>query len=196
MKKILTAVALTAGLMTAACGDRADQIDQCLQAQNQQECAQVRDAGGDVSQYLIGGLGGYMLAKMMTPSGPRYYMQPNPNYHGTFQRIPSYDRSYGYVRRPGYRPYSVVHKTVINNYPTRRVVTTTKTRNSVFGGGTRTVTKTVTYRKPASSWGSSSYRKPSSSWGSSSSRSTWSSSGSSRSSWGSSSRSSFRSGRR
>ena len=126
-----------------------------------------------------------MLAKMMTPAGPRYYMQPNPNYHGTFQHIPSYDRSYGYVRRPGYRPYSVVHKTVINNYPTKRVVTTTKTKPSIFGG-TRTVTKTTTYSKPGSSWSSAGYRKPSSSWSSSSSRS----------SWGSSSRSSFRSGRR
>jgi hypothetical protein len=196
MRKMFTMLTIVGSLLVTGCNRQPEQIaqqaDQCMTAGNPQECAQVRDAGGDVSKYLIAGLGGYMLAKMMTPSGPRYYMQPDPHYSGTFHREPSYDRSYRYVRQPSYRPYSVVHHVSYANYPTRRLTgpaTVTTTKRSIFGG-TKTITKTyarptalgasrpsysapVSYRtaKAASSWGggigrtsssSSSYSRPSS----------------------------------
>jgi hypothetical protein len=194
MRKNLTMLVIAGSMLVTGCGrdpqQVAQQADQCLSAGNPQECAQVRDAGGDVSKYLLAGLGGYMLAKMMTPSGPRYYMQPDPNYHGTFHNEPSYDRSYRYVSRPNYRPYSAVHRINYVNYPTKRLTgptTVTTTKRSIFGN--KTITKTysrptalgasrpsysapVSYRtaKAASSWGggigrtssTSSYSRPSS----------------------------------
>jgi hypothetical protein len=168
MNKLIIAAAVAVSMFTAGCGSNAvpqdqfaQQDDQCLQAQNPQECSQFRDAGGDVSKYLVGGLGGaaagYMLAKMMTPSGPRYYMQRDPSYHGRFVPIGRYDNSYRYVTRPNYRPYSVRYRRPITSMPTTRVVTTTTRNGGLFGRKTTTTTTT----RRSSGFTRPSYTRPS-----------------------------------
>lgn len=171
MKKIIIAAAAVASLLITGCsssngwGDN----DQCAQAGNPQECAQVRDAGGNVSDYLMYGLAGYMLARVMTPSGPQYAIQPDPSYTGYRRPIASYTNSRAYVSRPGFRTYSSINRINVSSIPRTRITTSTvTTKSGMFGRKTTTTTTTTR----SSYGGSSSYRpsyKPSYSSSSSSS---------------------------
>jgi hypothetical protein len=116
-----------------------------MEAANPKECYQVSQAGGDVSDYLLYGMAGYMLSSALNGQGQRVpVIVQNPNYHGYRRPVASYQRSYSTVRN--------------------RTVTTTTTKRGWFGRKTTTRT-TTSYSRPASSSASSSRR--SSSWGSS-----------------------------
>ena len=130
-------IALTGlGLVLSGCnqqpyyGQQMAYQDQCMRAANPRECMQVRDAGGNVSDYLMYGLAGYMLASYTTPYGPRYYMRTNPYYHGPVHIIQSYNGSYAYVHSPNYHAYSVVHHIDVVHTPVSRQSVTTSYANS------------------------------------------------------------------
>lgn len=120
MKLFSTIVALGAAMLLSACGSD----DQCAKASNPAECAQVAQAGGDVNDYLLYGMAGYMLSSAINGAGQR---QPviiaDPNYHGYRRPIPSYAHSRDFVRRS--------------------TTTVTTTKRGVFG--TRTTTRTSTF---------------------------------------------------
>jgi hypothetical protein len=153
VKKILVLAAAAA--MLSACSQQ--QVDECLQAANPIECAQVREAGGDVSDYLLYGMAGYMLGSAMSGGSKRPVIIQDPNYRGYRRPIASYSNSYRYVTSPSYKPYSQRVKVT---------TTTTKTKKSVFGG-TKTKTTTRTTTSSYRSSGSSSFRSSGSSFRSS-----------------------------
>lgn len=104
---------------------------QCAKAANPTECAKVADAGGNVNDYLLYGMAGYMLSSAINGGGQRQaVIVPDPGYRGYRRPIPSYQASRDYV--------------------SKRTVTTTTTKRSLFGG-----TKTTTAR---TSWSRPSYR--------------------------------------
>lgn len=144
MKKMMIVAAAAASMLVTACGQGA--ADRCMEAANPKECYQVSQAGGNVSDYLLYGMAGYMLSSAINGSGARQpVIVPNPNYHGYRRPIPSYQASRDYVRKS--------------------TVTTTKTKRSWLGG-TKTTTKTTTsWSRPSSSrssWRSSSSSRSSS----------------------------------
>ena len=115
------ALALPAMPTLTACGPSI--ADRCAEARNPAECAQVAKAGGNVSDYLLYGMAGYMLSSAINGSGkPRPLIVADPHYPGYRRPIPSYQASRDYVRRS--------------------VTTTTTTKRGIFGG-TRTVTRTT-----------------------------------------------------
>lgn len=82
MKRLAIALALTA-LTTSA----PSVVDRCAQAENPAECAQVAQAGGNVSDYLLYGMAGYMLSSAINGAGQRQpVIVADPHYH-------SYSRS-------------------------------------------------------------------------------------------------------
>lgn len=140
MNRIIIAAALAATTLLASCGPTPQ--EQCASAKNPTECLQVSQAGGDVSDYLLYGMAGYMLSNALNGSGQRQpVIVQDPNYHGYRRPIPSYQASRDYVRKS--------------------TTVTTTTKRSIFGG-TKTSTTTTSYRASPSrsSWGSSasSYR--------------------------------------
>jgi len=78
MKKIIIA-AVASVLTLTACGPQMGGGDQCAAATNPAECRQYSNAGGDVSQYLLYGMAGYMIGRM---GSGQTYLQPTPNYSG------------------------------------------------------------------------------------------------------------------
>ena len=125
MTRLLGIVATAGALLVSACGQQpyqtAQNVDPCMQANNPRECAEVRNAGGSVNDYLMYGLAGYTFARIMTPYGYRNAIVPDPYYHGSFHHNDSYYRSRTYVTSPTYRTTGAP----LNTYTTRRVVTTT-----------------------------------------------------------------------
>lgn len=115
---------VAASLALAACGPSAQQ--QCAGANDPVTCAAVARSGGDVSNYLVGGLAGAALASAMS----RPHAQPTVIHHAP---------SYGYRYQPSsYRrdPFAARTKTV-----------TTTTKRGLFGA--RTVTRTTTSFRPS-----------------------------------------------
>lgn len=83
MKTIATIAALS--LIVGGCANS----DQCLKASNPNECRAWTDAGGDVNDYLIGGMMGYMLASHMVGGQRVTYIERNPSYHGPTRHLRS-----------------------------------------------------------------------------------------------------------
>lgn len=83
MKKFFLLLPL---LFLAAC----DTQDPCIEAKNPVECRQWSDAGGDVNDYLLYGMAGYMIGSSM--SGDRYIYR-DTNYRGTYH--PKMSNRYG-----------------------------------------------------------------------------------------------------
>lgn len=121
----------------AACESAAQK---CAKAANPAECAKVADAGGDIDDYLLYGMAGYMLSSAINGGQRQTVIMPDPHYRGYRRPIPSYQASRDYVRS--------------------RTVTTTSTKRSLFGGTTSTTT-TTRYRPLRSSFSSSSFRSSS-----------------------------------
>lgn len=139
IRYVLMLCACLLAVPLAACESVAEQ---CAKAANPVECAKVADAGGDVNDYLLYGMAGYMLSSAINGSGQRQpVIVADPNYHGHRRAIPSYQASPGFVRS--------------------RTVTTT-TRRTVLGGTKTSVTTTRSYSRPASYRSSFSYRPSSS----------------------------------
>jgi hypothetical protein len=151
MNRILIAAAAASALLLSACGPTPQ--EQCATAKNPAECLQVAQAGGDVNDYLLYGMAGYMLSSAINGAGQRQpVIVQDPKYYGTRRAIPSYQASRDYVRKS--------------------TSTTVTTKRSIFGGTKTTTTTTSVRSSPSrSSWGSSSYRSSSSSFRSSSFRS-------------------------
>jgi len=123
MRTIMGLLSLCVLTTLTACGPSVK--EQCAQAKNPTECAQVASAGGDVSDYLVYGMAGYMLSSAINGSGQRQsVIVADPSYHGYRRPIASYQSSRNHVRRSG-------------------TTTTTTTRRTMFGG---TKTTTVTSR--------------------------------------------------
>lgn len=118
----------------AACESAAEK---CAKAANPAECSKVASAGGNVDDYLLYGMAGYMLSSAINGGQRQTVIMPDPNYRGYRRPIPSYQASRDYVRS--------------------RTVTITSTKRSLFGGSTSTTT-TTRYRPVRSSFGSSSFR--------------------------------------
>jgi hypothetical protein len=125
-KTILLSLAALAAIPLAACSTVEER---CASAKDPGECVKVANAGGDINDYLLYGMAGYMLANR----GGQQVIVQNPSYHGPYRTIPSYASSAS----------RMASKTV-----------TTTTKKSLFGG-TKTST-TTTYR--SSGFGGSSYR--------------------------------------
>ncbi|MBG6116778.1 uncharacterized protein YgiB involved in biofilm formation [Sphingobium sp. JAI105] len=119
----------------AACETAAQR---CAQAANPAECIKVADAGGDVNDYLLYGMAGYMLSSAMNGGQRQTVIVPDPHYRGYRRPIPSYQASRDYVRS--------------------RTVTTTTTKRGLFGG-TKTTTSTARYSYRPSSFRSSFRRR-------------------------------------
>ncbi len=128
---LIVACALALPALAACTTDQ----DRCAQSAKPAECMQVSKAGGDVNDYLLYGMAGYMLSTALNGSGQRQpVIVSDPNYHGHRRTIASYSASPARLHR--------------------QTVTTTTTKRGIFGG-TKTTTRT-------SSWSSrSSYRSSS-----------------------------------
>lgn len=123
MRTIMGLLSLCVLTTLAACGPSVKK--QCAQAKNPTECAQVASAGGDVSDYLVYGMAGYMLSSAINGSGQRQsVIVADPSYHGYRRPIPSYQSSRDHVRRS--------------------TTTTTTTKRGMFGG-TKTTTRTTSW---------------------------------------------------
>lgn len=110
-----------ASLAVAACGPSVQ--EQCAGAKDPVTCTAVARSGGNVQDYLVGGLAGAAIASAMT----RPAAQPTVIHHAP---------AYGY--RPSYR-------TIRQTAPTKTVTTTT--RRGLFGS--RSVTRTTTSYRPS-----------------------------------------------
>lgn len=93
---MLAALSLTT--LVAACGPST--AEQCAEAKNPSECVQVANAGGDVSDYLLYGMAGYMLSSAINGAGQRQQViVADPSYHGPRRSIASYQSSPERARR-------------------------------------------------------------------------------------------------
>lgn len=90
MKKIalVTAALAVAAASLSACGPTVQ--ERCASAKDPAECVKVADAGGDVNDYLLYGMAGYMLGSM----NGRTVIVQDPAYRGYRRPVPSYARSY------------------------------------------------------------------------------------------------------
>lgn len=135
VRYLLMLLACLLSIPLAACETAAQR---CAQAANPAECVKVADAGGDVNDYLLYGMAGYMLSSAMNGGQRQTVIVPDPHYRGYRRPIPSYQASRDYVRS--------------------RTVTTTTTKRGLFGG-TKTTTSTARYSyRPTSSYRSTSFR--------------------------------------
>lgn len=119
MKLSIFSLVAVASLGLAACGPSVQ--EQCAGAKDPVTCTAVARSGGSAQDLLLGGVAGAALASTLS----RPSAQPTVVHHAP---------SYGY--RPSYRSYR-------HTAPTKTV--TTVTRRSLFGG-TRSVTRTTSYR--------------------------------------------------
>jgi len=126
--------------LLSACGPSV--AERCAQAKNPAECAQVASAGGDINDYLLYGMAGYMLSSAINGSGQRQsVIVADPNYHGYRRPIASYAASREHVRRA--------------------TTTTVTTKRGLFGRTSTTVRTTSYTSRPSfsrSSYRSSSFR--------------------------------------
>lgn len=134
VRNLLMLLACLLAIPLAACESVADR---CAKAANPAECVKVADAGGDVNDYLLYGMAGYMLSTAMNGGQRQTVIVPDPHYSGYRRPIPSYQASRDYVRS--------------------RTVTTTTTKSGLFGGK-RTTTTVTRYRPTSSSYRSSGFR--------------------------------------
>lgn len=132
---LLMLVACLLAIPLAACESVAGQ---CAKAANPAECVKVADAGGDVNDYLLYGMAGYMLSSAINGGQRQTVILPDPSYHGYRRPIPSYQASREYMRS--------------------KTVTTTTTKRGLFGGS-KTTTTVTRYRPSRSSFGSSGFRR-------------------------------------
>lgn len=116
MKLSIFGLVAVASLALAACGPSVQ--EQCAGAKDPATCAAVARSGGSAQDLLLGGLAGAAVGSALS----RPSAQP---------AVVTHAPAYGY--RPSYR----------HTAPTKTVTTTT--RRSLFGG-TRTVTRTTSYR--------------------------------------------------
>lgn len=65
------------------------QQDECFRASNPAECASWRDAGGDVQDYLVGGMAGFMLGRATSGGQQQTVIIANPSYHGPARHLRS-----------------------------------------------------------------------------------------------------------
>lgn len=119
MKLSIFGLVAVASLALAACGPSVQ--EQCADAKDPATCAAVARSGGGAQDLLLGGLAGAAVGSALS----RPSAQP---------AVVTHAPAYGY--RPSYRSYR-------HTAPTKTVTTTT--RRSLFGG-TRTVTRTTSYR--------------------------------------------------
>lgn len=78
MTKHLIALAAIASLTLTACAE-----DKCAKASNPAECRAWSDAGGDIDDYLVGGMIGYMMANR----GGQTVIVRDPGYRGTYRPL-------------------------------------------------------------------------------------------------------------
>lgn len=64
-------------------------MNQCLQSNNPAECEAWVNAGGNIQDYLVGGMVGAGAAYMMTNRGGRQVIVQNPNYRGPYRSLRS-----------------------------------------------------------------------------------------------------------
>lgn len=121
MRVLFVSFLAVPALALAACGPSVQ--EQCSGAKDVVTCAAVARSGGNVQDYLVGGLAGGAIASAMT----RPAAQPT---------VIHYAPAYGY--RPSYRSYR-------QPAPTKTVTTTT--RRGLFGS--RSVTRTTTSYRPS-----------------------------------------------
>ncbi len=119
-KLALICAASLAALPLVACGPTAQ--EQCAGAKDTVTCMAVASSGGDVKDYLVGGLAGAALASHLSGGSSR----PTVIHH----HAPA-----TYYPRAAYRT------------PIRTRTVTTTTRRSLFGGGS--VTRTTTSYRPS-----------------------------------------------
>lgn len=82
LKKSL--IAASAMLLLSACGE-----DKCATAENAAECRQWVGAGGDVNDYLVGGMAGYLIGRHMAGGQQQPYIYRDPGYHGSYRPMRS-----------------------------------------------------------------------------------------------------------
>ncbi len=82
--KTMVIVAIGASML-AACA----QEDRCASASNPAECRQWADAGGDINDYLVGGMAGYMLGSMMNGGRRETVIVRDPGYRGPIRSLHS-----------------------------------------------------------------------------------------------------------
>lgn len=83
MLRIALAAAVAALSLSACTSD----AERCQQSSNPGECMKWADAGGDVSDYLVGGMAGYMLANVMQGGRQQTVIVQNPGYHGPYRSL-------------------------------------------------------------------------------------------------------------
>ena len=142
MFRSLSALALLAvalpSLVACAPSDR----ERCAQSAKPAECLQVADAGGDVGDYLLYGMAGYMLSSALNGNGQRQtVIVQDPSYHGYRRPIPSY-----------VAPRPLAQRSKVTT-------TTTTTKRGLFGGS-KTTTRTSTWSSRPS-YSRPSYSRPS-----------------------------------
>lgn len=133
LRGFLMAMACLLAIPLTACESVAEQ---CAKAANPTECVKVADAGGDVNDYLLYGMAGYMLSSAMNGGQRQPVIVPDPSYHGYRRPIPSYQASREHMRS--------------------KTVTTTTTKRGLFGGS-KTTTTVTRYRPFRSSFRSSGF---------------------------------------
>ncbi len=132
----LTLIMVMASLSLVSCAE----TDRCATAAKPDECRHVRSAGGDVNDYLLYGMAGYMLANAVNGSGQRQpVLVPDPDYRGQRRAIASYRASPGFVRRS-------------------TTITTTTARPANVTSPGRTVTRSVTRSSAMPRYSAPSYR--------------------------------------
>lgn len=88
MKKIAL-IAAVASLTLAGCSEP----DPCLESENPAECRKWADAGGDVNDYLLYGMMGYMIGSSMSGGSKHTYIYRDPGYRGAIN--PAMANKYG-----------------------------------------------------------------------------------------------------
>ncbi|MFC0683076.1 hypothetical protein [Novosphingobium clariflavum] len=84
-KSIMSALAVAVLTVPLAACD----TDRCQTASNPAECRQWSDAGGDIDDYLIGGMAGYAIGRITSGGQQQTYLYRDPGYHGTYRPMHS-----------------------------------------------------------------------------------------------------------
>lgn len=156
MKMIVGAVALAAVMLSGCTTD----ADRCAQASNPAECIKWADAGGDIEDYLVGGLAGYALASVTQGGRQQTVIVQNHSYHGPQRHLRrplvSKDVQLARLERKVQRQKAELRRQQEAN----RRYKAEKRSGGLFSSSSS---------KPSSSWSSSRSSSSSRSWGGSSS---------------------------
>ena len=146
MNLLKTLIAATAVIGLSACGE-----DKCATASDPSECRQWVGAGGDINDYLVGGMAGFLIGRHMSGGQQQSYIYRDPGYHGAYRPmrspIGSSDQQVRRLERKVQAQRAELKRQQTANAAKKREIKALKSRSSSFS------------YKPSRSWSRPTFRR-------------------------------------